>query len=92
MELLQKNIRDIDSPNFARIISERLEQFKQHGTLMFESEKVRKDGKNIPVEVSIHPVQFNNEPCIISVARDITSRKQMEKSLRESDEKINSYS
>ncbi|MDH7553042.1 MAG: PAS domain S-box protein [Spirochaetota bacterium] len=86
-ELLQKNIRDIDSPNYARLIPERIEQFKQRDSLVFESEQVTKDGSIIPVEVSIHSILYNSTHCIISVVRDITSRKQAEKELRESEEK-----
>lgn len=86
-ELLQKNIRDIDSPNYARLIPERIEQFKQRGSVVFESEHITKDGSIIPVEVSIHSIVYNSTPCVISVVRDITSRKQSEKELRESEEK-----
>ncbi|MEJ5361889.1 MAG: PAS domain S-box protein [Spirochaetota bacterium] len=86
-ELLQKNISEIDSPNYRRLIPERIEQFKQSGSLVFESEHVTKDGGIIPVEVSIHSILYNNTSCIVGVVRDITSRKQSEKALRESEEK-----
>ncbi|MEW6527598.1 MAG: PAS domain S-box protein [Spirochaetota bacterium] len=87
-ELLQKKIGDIDTPHYARLIPERIEQFKQYGSLVFESEHVTKDGTIIPVEVSIHSILYNNTPCIISVVRDITLRKQSEKALRENEEKF----
>lgn len=87
-ELLQKKISDIDTPHYARLIPKRIEQFKQYGSLVFESEHVTKDGSIIPVEVSIHSILYNSTPCIISVVRDITLRKQSEKALRENEEKF----
>jgi PAS domain S-box-containing protein len=41
-ELLQKNIKDINTPHYAQLIPERIEQLKKHGKLVFESEHVKK--------------------------------------------------
>jgi len=86
-ELLQKNLREIDSPYYAQLIPERIEQLRKRGMLVFESEHVKKDKSIIPVEVSIHTIEYNGKPCIISVARDITAQKRIEKVLRENEEK-----
>lgn len=86
-ELLQKNIKDINTPSYVQLIPERIEQLKKCGLLVFESEHVKKDGKIISVEVSIHSIEYKGIPCIISVVRDITTRKQVENKLRESEEK-----
>lgn len=48
---------------------------------------IRKDGKEIPVEIVTHPVKIRNKTVVLSIARDVTDRKQAEaqiqKSLRE---------
>lgn len=87
-EFKNLKIHDLDTPEYAALIPERIEEFKQEGSLIFESAHKRKDGSVIPVEVSIHSIIYNNNPCIISVVRDITSRKQMEKALRQSEAKL----
>ncbi|MCX8123489.1 MAG: PAS domain S-box protein [Spirochaetes bacterium] len=84
-ELRGMNIRDLDTPEFAALIQERIEEFKQKERLIFESAHKRKDGSVVPVEVSIRPISYDNTPCIISVVRDITARKLMEKSLQDSE-------
>jgi len=86
-ELLQKNIKDINTPHYVQLIPERIEQLKKYGKLVFESEHIKKDKSIIPVEVSIHPIDYNGKPCIISVVRDITGQKQIEKISRENEEK-----
>jgi PAS domain-containing protein len=53
----------------------------------FETVRVRKDGTNLDVSLTISPVR-DPAGCIIGaskVARDVTERKQMDRALRESD-------
>jgi PAS domain S-box-containing protein len=44
----------------------------------------RKDGSNLPVEISLSPLHSESETLIVSIIRDITSRKQAEERLRAS--------
>ena len=50
---------------------------KKHS--IFEIEFLRKDHSRIPVEISAHLFEYNNQMAILSIARDITERKRSEK-------------
>ncbi len=57
------------------------------GTIVYETEHVRKDGSVMPVEVSARIIEFRGKRVIASVVRDITERKKAEEALRQSEEK-----
>ncbi len=46
---------------------------------------IRKDGKQIPVEIQNHPVALGGKRVVLGIARDITIRLENEKALRESE-------
>ena len=52
---------------------------------------VRKDGTQFPAEIGLIPVQVNGEMFVIADVRNISERKQMEETLRESRENFQSY-
>jgi PAS domain S-box-containing protein len=81
-ELCCRNIADLVVPEFAHLVLERLEAIGQQGRLTFESEHLTRDGGSLPLEVSAQLAEFHGRPCIISINRDITLRKQNELELR----------
>jgi PAS domain S-box-containing protein len=87
-ELLQMSPMDIDSPEYAALVSARLEKLRQRGHVFFETEHVRRDGTVIPVELSSRVIEYAGNPAMLSIARDITERKQAEETLRESEERF----
>ncbi len=86
-ELLHMTPADIDSPKYAALIPQRLDELRRHGHAFFETEHVRRDGTTIPIELNSQIIEYGGKPTILSVARDITQRKRAEEALRESEER-----
>ncbi|GBE00825.1 blue-light-activated protein [bacterium BMS3Bbin06] len=53
-----------------------------------ESTFVARDKKIIPVEISMHAFELHGKKMVLSIARDITERKQREQELRSSEKKF----
>jgi len=80
-ELLSMTIHDID-PNYpAGIWPEFWEKLKQAGSLTFESCHRTKEGKLIPVEITVNFFEHNGKEYHCGFARDITKRKQLKEEL-----------
>lgn len=81
-ELLTMTVHDID-PNFGpEVWPEHWQQLKEWGSLTFESCHRHKDGRVFPVEVSVNFLEFEGQEYNISLARNISRRKQVEAELR----------
>lgn len=80
-EMLQLSPTDIDTPEYATKVPERIKTILEQGKLIFETTQVRKDGVPIQVELNARVVDYDGKPAIMSVARDITGRKRMERAL-----------
>jgi PAS domain S-box-containing protein len=85
-ELLKLTARDITTPESA----ERFQQsFRSKlfasGRMVFEVDHVKKSGEAFPVEISASIIAQNGRKMILSVARDITERKQAEERVRTSE-------
>ncbi len=82
-ELLQLSPKDIDAQinhvSLARLSAEL--QTKHH--TLFETEHRAKNGRILPVEVNAHLFQYNGSPAIMSIARDISLRKESETELEQ---------
>ena len=81
-ELLSMGPNDIDPLKDAEEIGRLIEGMKMGETQVFETQHMKKSGDIIPVEVSSSLVTYQGEPAILSVVRDITERKQVERQLK----------
>lgn len=55
--------------------------------ITFPSEHVRKDGSRLPVEVNAKYFVLDGKDVVLSIARDITVRNEIDRELRESEER-----
>jgi PAS domain S-box-containing protein len=87
-ELLKMKIADLQAPEFrmnGNIIQTEMEK---HGNSLFEGLDMHRDGRRIPVEISVSHIESPQGDLYVSILRDITERKQAEEALRESEEKF----
>jgi PAS domain S-box-containing protein len=77
-EFLAMDIPRIDVPEQAERLPAILEKLFAEGRAMFETEHVAKDGRRIPVEVSVRLFDLHGVSTALSVTRDITQRREME--------------
>ena len=77
-ELVGMSVSDIDSPEQAARVPERIAALRQMGSLSFETTHVRRDGSRIPVEMISTMIELGGQPAVLSIARDISDRKKAE--------------
>jgi PAS domain S-box-containing protein len=80
-ELVSMKIEDVDSPEFAALLPERIARIREHGEACFETAHVRKDGSHVPVELNARAILYHQRPAQLAVARDISERKKSEAEL-----------
>lgn len=87
-ELLQIGLYGIDASLKKEMIVELAKTMPDDQLQIFETTHKTKEGQIIPVEIYSSIVTYQGKRAILSIARDITQRKQMEQQLRESEETI----
>lgn len=83
------NLRDIEPPQSAAMVTSRMESLIQSGEAVFEVAQIAKDGSTHPIEVAARVVTIGGEQLVVSFARNITDRKKMEEELRKTNIKLN---
>jgi PAS domain S-box-containing protein len=78
-ELLRMTPTDINSPEYAATAAQRVEELRKVGHSFSEIAQVRRDGTIIPTELSSRIIDYKGKPAVLSIARDITERKQVER-------------
>lgn len=82
-ELLEMGLEDVTIKEDSHI-SEFIKLITSEKTATFESIQLARDGSKIPVEINSHLFIHRGERMILSIARDITRRKENEVMLRNS--------
>lgn len=72
----------------SRRIRERLDRIRRLGESQFEENHIHKDRSRIPLQVTAKMADWGEQKVILSIASDITDRREMEHALRESEGKI----
>ncbi len=80
-ELLGKSVFELQPVAMRDGARRQLEQVRSRGSLLFETQHLRKDGTDFPVEVSARAFKVDGETFVQSIIRDISDRKQAEAEL-----------
>ena len=79
--LLQLRVPDVNISFNDGTWPEHFAELRQRGSLTFENELIRKDGRIFPVEIVANYVKLGNRELNCSFVRDISERKRVEESL-----------
>ena len=81
-ELLRMSPKDIFLPEIAGHIPEQIDLLRDDEHLIYDCIHVKKDGSQIPVEVSSQFIEYSGHPVVLSIARNISDRKRVEAELK----------
>jgi PAS domain S-box-containing protein len=87
-EFMDRNLEQLEVPNSEKHITERLEDLKKSGEASFEVLHLRKDGRQIPLEVHATIARWGDRDVVISIATDISERKRAEQAIKESERRF----
>jgi PAS domain S-box-containing protein len=80
-ELLKMNFADLKTPKYESMVRKNLKIVISTGKHVFETEQLTKDGKVIFLEMSSRVIDYMGKKAILSIARDITQRKDIERKI-----------
>lgn len=81
-ELLGMSPLDIDAPETVPSIPAIMDRLRAEKSAVWEGIHRTRDGRRIHVEINNHLFQFNGQPTIIAIVRDITERKRADEELK----------
>ncbi len=82
-ELMRLTIRDLRAPETLHEVDAHIQQVREQQGFVFETVHKRRNGSTFPVEVSSRVIDDGSKIFFQSIIRDITERKQAERSLKE---------
>jgi PAS domain S-box-containing protein len=82
-ELLSMRPHDIDVDLEDGEITALIEDMPEDGMQVFETAHETADGERIPVEINSSLITYQGETAVLSIARDISDRKQRERQMAE---------
>ncbi|MBK7093920.1 MAG: PAS domain S-box protein [Saprospiraceae bacterium] len=80
-ELLNKNFADLKTPKYTGMVKKNLKIVITTGKHVFETEHLTKNGKVIFLEMSSRVIDYMGKKAILSIGRDITERKDIERKI-----------
>jgi len=87
-ELIGMSLSKIRAPGAVNALENESRILEEKGFSTYETVHVRKDGTQLPVEISARRVEIEGVKYFQSICRDITERKFAEETLRESEERF----
>ncbi|MFZ0131593.1 MAG: PAS domain S-box protein [Desulfobacterales bacterium] len=80
-EMLQMALRDLTPPGQLDLLIEAAERLQRQKNVQFELDIQTRMGIPIPYEIHSSRIHYKGRPCVLSVARNLSIRKQMEETL-----------
>lgn len=90
-QFLKLNLRDLDTPESAELIEQRIAEINRIGELTFEVSHRRKDGTSFPLQVHTKKTKWGGKEVLLSISNDITEQKKQEEILRLKTEELDNY-
>jgi PAS domain S-box-containing protein len=87
-EFMSINLHNLDVPESEALLAERFRKIAETGNAKFDVSHYHKDGHAFPLEVYAKTVEWKGQPAVLSIATDITARKQAEKALIRSEKEL----
>lgn len=83
-QIFETSITQVIHPEYHKRAKERIHttQHEKDSFCLIEEKYIRTDGTPIDVEVTFCTFNYDGQPAVLSVARDITERKKIEKTLK----------
>ncbi|MGD8763847.1 MAG: PAS domain S-box protein [Desulfobacteraceae bacterium] len=85
-EIVRIGIHKLIDPEERRVLSDRYrkQMAGEKVPARYETNMVHKDGRKVPIEVTVSKTAWQGKPAMLATIRDITKRKQTEEGLQES--------
>ncbi len=74
-----------ETPESAQVLDSRNKELIEKGSIVFETWHISKNKSLIPVEVHSKLINLDDKSLVLSIVRDISERKKVEKKLKQSD-------
>ncbi|MBN2664524.1 MAG: PAS domain S-box protein [Bacteroidales bacterium] len=91
-EILQSSPVEVEIIEDFKSLGKRVDELKTKGSAHFETKLRHKQGHTVFVEVIATMINYNNQPAIMNITRDITERKKAEQALKESEDRFKKLS
>jgi PAS domain S-box-containing protein len=87
-ELVQKTLLELCSRDLSQHSRAIMMELLTRGEARFETDKIKKDGALLPVEISARLAKLKDKTYVIAISRDISRRKREERALRIANQKL----
>ena len=87
-EFIHTSIMDVDASHNIDEIMQNVDNLLRTGSARFEATHRRRDGETFVVDVIAQKINWKNEPAFLHICRDISSQKQLQQALNESETKL----
>ncbi len=79
-QLLAMNVSDLRAPQTKSLFAVQIDQVERKG-LLYETIHQLRNGRTMPVEVSLQATELGNEKVLLGIIRDVTDRKKAEETI-----------